>query len=83
MTNNKIPDNPRFVPAPQRNKKRRESYVFSIVSIILVSVLMASVALNVFLLSDRGNTITPVSSTSDTNYVSENGVLFNFGKTSS
>ena len=54
-----------------RKNKRRESYVFSVVAIILTAFLLASVALNIFLISDRDNTVFASKTEADTTAFSE------------
>jgi len=63
MTNKAPEKNGNITRINMRQKRRKESYVFSVVAIILTSVLIASIALNIFLISNRKDTA--VKSTAD------------------
>lgn len=71
MTNKPIgtPTNTKY--SLTRKQKRRESYIFSVVSIILTAFLLASVALNVFLISNRNGSVSLPITDSDSNVFSD------------
>ncbi len=69
MTNKHTGVNPNAKNSLTRKQKRRENYVFSVVSIILTAFLLASVALNVFLISNRKDSVSaPVTDTGSNVY---------------
>lgn len=53
MTNRPSENKVNITRTNLRQKKRKESYIFSVIAIVLTSILIASVALNIFLISDR------------------------------